>query len=82
MKYYLIEVTTYTDSDKEDKGMYSYESYNDALASFYTKIGGLMKKDNTASELVVIIDTNGNVLRSDKYEKPIIVDGETVSKEV
>lgn len=70
MKYYLMEVTTYTDKETEEKALYAYDTYNEALSPFHTKMGGLMKRENTNSELLVIIDDYGNVMRSEKYVKP------------
>lgn len=38
--YYLIEVTTYNDSTPTGKAIYSYETYDEALAAFYGKMRG------------------------------------------
>lgn len=69
MKYYLVEIAT-GDAKIKGKGVYEYDSFNKAVANFHSKLGNAMKSDLYESELVVIIDDNGILVKSEKYTNP------------
>lgn len=64
--FYLIEIST-GDSQVAGKAVYSYTSEKDALASFHTKLGNAMKSPLYQSELVVVLDENGVLIKQEKY---------------
>lgn len=70
-KFYLIEITRYVDNTPEAKGVYTYESENDAIANFHSKMGGAMKNTNYAFELCHVINEYGVVVRSETFERPV-----------
>ena len=70
MKYYLIEVTTYVDGTPTAKAIYGAYSEKDAVANFHSKLGGAMKNDNYATELVMVVSEQGAVIKSEYYVKP------------
>lgn len=69
--YYLIEIVNYVDGTPVSKGMYSFDTEKDAIANFHSKMGGAMKNDNYASELLVVMTNTGAVVKSEYYVKPV-----------
>lgn len=68
--FYLIEIAK-GDSKIEGKAVYEYQTENEAIASFHSKMGSAMKSDLYDSELLLVIDSNGTVVKREKYSKPI-----------
>lgn len=66
MTYYVIEIST-GDAKISGKGIYEFESEKDAVAMFHSKLGVAMKSDLYASDLVMVIDEFGNVLKRERY---------------
>lgn len=66
MKFYVIEVSE-GDSKISGKGIYEYETQNEAVASFHQKLGTAMKSDLYVSDLVMVIDDSGMVYRTEKH---------------
>lgn len=73
MKYYLIEITTYVDDTPDSKGVYEYDDKDLAIANFHSKMGGAMKNDNYASELVQVISGSGQVVKTEYWVRPVEV---------
>ena len=73
MKYYLIEITTYVDDTPDSKGVYEYDDKDLAIANFHSKMGGAMKNDNYASELVQVISGSGQVIKTEYWVRPVEV---------
>lgn len=70
MNYYLLEIAT-GDSKIAGKAVYEYDSETAAAASFHSKMGTAMKSDLYESELLMVIDAAGRVLKRELYEKRI-----------
>ena len=70
MKYYVIEVSE-GDSKIEGKGMYEYATLTEAVANFHAKLGTAMKSDLYTSELVMVINSEGGVHKSEKFEREV-----------
>lgn len=68
--FYLIEIAK-GDSKIEGKAVYEYDTQNYAIASFHSKMGSAMKSELFDSELLMVIDDNGTVIKREKYMKPI-----------
>lgn len=68
--FYLIEIAT-GDSKIAGKAVYSYETENEAVANFHSKMGQAMKSDLFNTELCVVIDEDGKVIKREKYVKDI-----------
>ena len=79
MKFYLIEIAT-GDSKITGKAVYEYEAENEAVASFHSKMGSAMKSELFESELLIVIDENGKVLKREKYINPVIEEIEEVTE--
>ena len=69
--FYVIEITTYTDKDKVDKGIYSYGTQLEALGSFHKKMGGAMTNDTFKTEMLTVIAENGATLAHDYFVRPV-----------
>lgn len=67
MKHYLIEITTYVDGSPEGKGIYVYDTETDAVANFHSKMGGAMKNANYATELLIVINENGGIVKDEQF---------------
>lgn len=68
-KYYVIEIA---EGEKKiaGKSIYEYATENEAVASFHKKLGTAMGSDLYTADLVMVIDDNGAVLRTEKYTNP------------
>lgn len=69
--FYVIEITSYTDKDKVDKGIYSYETQLEALASFHKKMGGAMANETFKTELLTVIDDRGATMAHDYFVREV-----------
>lgn len=65
--FHLIEITT---TNTAAKAIYSYNTKNEALANFHSKLGSWMKNASCNAELVMVIDDDGAVYACEKYNKP------------
>lgn len=70
-KYYLIEITKYVDNTPDSKAIYSYDTENDAIASFHKKMGGARTNVNYAFELTLVINEYGVPIRTETFERAI-----------
>lgn len=68
--FYVIEITN-GDSKVSSKAVYEYTTLNEAVAAYHTKMGTAMRSDLYDSELVMVVDSEGAVYRSEKYTKPV-----------
>ncbi len=68
--FYLIEIST-GDSKIAGKSIYEYATQNDAVAMFHKKLGTAMGSSLYTSELIMVIDGNGAVLKLEKYNAPV-----------
>lgn len=67
--YFVIEVST-GDAAIAGKAVYQYNTQEEAVGTFHSKLGAAMKSDKFTTELCMVIDDNGAVYRSEKYIKP------------
>lgn len=67
-KYYVIEIAT-GDAKIQGKGIYEYATENEAVASFHSKLGTAMKSELYTSELIMVVDSDGKVLKREKYAR-------------
>lgn len=66
MKYYVIEIAE-GDAKISGKGIYEYDNEKSAVASFHSKLGTAMKSDLYKSELIMVVDFDGKVIKREKY---------------
>lgn len=68
--FYLIEIAT-GDSKIAGKAVYEFMTENDAVAAFHSKLASAMKSELFVSELVMVVDEYGKVLKREYYLKPV-----------
>lgn len=69
--FYLIEISN--GNEKNDvKAIYQYDTENEAVAMFHSKLGSAMKSEMFESELVMVIDENGKVIKRERYVNPVL----------
>lgn len=68
--FYVIEIST-GDSKIAGKSIYDYDSEQKAVATFHSKMGTAMKSDLYVSELLMVIDENGTVIKREQFLKPV-----------
>lgn len=69
--YHLIEITTYTNKETVDKGVYSYATQLEALGAFHKKMGGAMTNETFKTEMLTVIAENGATLAHDYFVRPV-----------
>lgn len=69
MKFYVMEITTYNDGTKDAAAVYTYESQDEAVANYHSKMGGAMKNAKYQSELITVTAGNGNVILTDFWTR-------------
>lgn len=71
-KYYVIEISVMKDNpEKEVPGIYAYDTVDKAIGTFHSKLGSAMKAETFVSEMVMVVDDNGAVIRTEKYVAPV-----------
>lgn len=68
--FYLIEIST-GDSKIAGKSVYEYDDVTLATAAFHTKLGAAMKSDLYTSELILIMDSDGVIIKEEKYNREV-----------
>lgn len=66
MKYYVIEISE-GDAKIAGKGIYEYATEKEAVASFHKKLGTAMTSELYTSDLLMVIDDAGKVLKREKF---------------
>lgn len=69
MKYYVMEITNYNDGTAEAKGVYAYDTQDEAIANYHSKMGGAMKNAKYESELITVTAGNGVVIKTDFWTR-------------
>lgn len=70
MKFFVIEIAT-GDEKIAGKGIYEYGSEKEAVATFHSKLGTAMKSELYESDLVMVVDGFGNVVKRERYVEPV-----------
>lgn len=79
--FYLIEIAT-GDPKVAGKAIYEYSTENDAIASFHAKMGSAMKSELYSSELLIVVDSDGILVKREKYVVPVVVPEDVEPSEV
>lgn len=67
--FYLIEVTNYNNDTAESKAIYSYQTEDEAVSKWHTKMGGAMSNETYDTELLIVVNSVGAVIRSDYWQR-------------
>lgn len=68
--FYLIEIAT-GDAKIAARSIFTYDNEKDAIANFHSRLGMAMKSDLYTTDLCMVIDENGTVLKREKYANSI-----------
>lgn len=71
MYYYLLEIAN-GDKSIAGRAVYGYETENEAIAMFHKKMGTAMASNLFASEMLMVIDYAGKVIKREFYIKPLV----------
>lgn len=71
MKYFLIEIAE-GDAKIKGKGIYEYNSKNEAIASFHSKMGVAMKSELYTKEQLMVIDSENCFIDSEVFIREIV----------
>ena len=66
--FFVFEVT---ETDKITPAVGKFDTQEAAVQSFHQRLATQMKAAACLSELVMVIDDNGAVYRSERYTKPV-----------
>lgn len=66
MKFYVIEIAE-GDAKIKGKAIYECATENEAVAVWHEKLGVARKSDLYTSDLVMVVDSQGNPLYSEYY---------------
>ena len=69
MKFYVVEITTYNDGTADAKGVYEYEDEAKAMASYHKKMGGAMDNEKYETELIIVSNSIGGILKVDYFNR-------------
>lgn len=71
MKYYVIEISE-GDSKIKGKGIHEYNSRNEAIASFHSKMGVAMKSELYTKEQLIVIDSENCEIISEVFDRNLV----------
>lgn len=66
--YYVIEIAK-GDAKIAGKGVYEYQTLDEAIGAWHAKLETAMKSDLYASDLCMVVGNDGAVYRSEQYVK-------------
>lgn len=67
--FYVLEVST-GESAIAGRAVYGYNTQDEAVATFHSKMGTAMKSLMYATELLMVIGDDGAVYRTEKFTRP------------
>lgn len=71
MKYYVIEISE-GDAKIKGKGIHEYNSRNEAIASFYSKMGVAMKSELYTKEQLMVVDSENCQIISEVFDRNLV----------
>ena len=71
MKYYLIEIAE-GDAKIKGKGIHEYNSRNEAIASFHSKMGVAMKSELYTKEQLMVVDSENCQIISEVFDRNLV----------
>lgn len=66
--YYVIEIAK-GDAKIAGKGVYEYQTLEEAVGAWHAKLGAAMQSDLYASDLCMVVGDDGACYRSERYVK-------------
>ena len=69
MKYYVIEITKYSDGTKDAYGVYAKDTETEAVQLFHQKLASAMNAQKISFELVQVINDFGVISKSEYFQR-------------
>lgn len=69
-EYFVIEISDGEDAVK-GKAVYGYDTETEAVATFHQKLATAMKSGMFTSELVMVINSFGSVIKRERFGIPV-----------
>lgn len=66
--YYVIEIAK-GDAKVAGKGVYDYQTLDEAVGAWHAKLGTAMKSDLYSSDLCIVVGDDGACYRSERHVK-------------
>lgn len=74
MRFYLITIQYNKDSESENRSVpKAFDSKEEAIAEFHAQMGKDMKNATLGWALSMVIDSDGMIIRNEKWERAITV---------
>lgn len=73
--YYVIEIAK-GDAKIAGKGIYEYQTLEEAIGAWHAKLGTAMRSSLYESDLCMVAGDGGEVYRSEYYTKPVFPEAE------
>ena len=71
MKYYVMEISE-GDAKIKGKGIHEYNSRNEAIASFHSKMGVAMKSELYTKEQLMVVDSENCQIISEVFDRNLV----------
>lgn len=68
MEYYIVLVKKYNDGTATKKSIYSYDTLDEAVASFHSQLAGTVGADTIDSVLCQVVNSVGGTVRSEYWK--------------
>lgn len=69
--FYVVEVSLMKGKDKEEVGMYSQETRDEAVGLFHQKMGGAMRNENFLKEKIMVVDDNFAIVDVETWSRAV-----------
>lgn len=74
MRYYLITIQYNAEAKAENRTVpKAFDSMEEAIAEFHAQMGRDMKNTTLGWALSLIVDSNGGIVRNEKWERAVTV---------
>ena len=78
MRYYLVTIQYNKESQAENRTVpKAFDTMDEAIAEFHVQMGKDMKNATLGWALSIVFDSNGGIVRDEKWVAPIEVEPQT-----
>lgn len=72
MRYYLVTIQYNKNAEAENRSVpKAFDNIDDAIAEFHSQMGKDMKNDTLGWALSIIFDSNGGIIRDEKWTRVV-----------
>lgn len=71
MRYYVTSIQHNKEADAENRSVpFAFDDYNSALQKFHSQLGADMNNTTLDWSVVIVWDSEGGIIRSEKWKRP------------